>query len=249
MADIFVSYSRQDRKRVAPLVDLLTAQGWSVWWDREINPGERFEELIDREITAARVVLVVWSRHSIPSRWVRNEALEAMDRDILVPVRLDEGKVPVAFRQSQAADLTRWTSRVEEDELEHLLSAISEKLRSNYSLGNLGDLLSNGRRSWAFRRPMLAATAAAILAGLAVLLWWAAPSRPAPADLASSIALLRLQPATGSATEAFFADSLAEELAGLLAGLDGLQLSTRLAAWEIPAGLEPDAIAERLRLN
>lgn len=30
MADIFVSYARQDRPRVAPLVALLEEQGWDV---------------------------------------------------------------------------------------------------------------------------------------------------------------------------------------------------------------------------
>ena len=249
MADIFVSYSRHDRKRVAPLVELLTGQGWSVWWDREINPGERFEELIDREITAARVVLVVWSRHSIPSRWVRNEALEAMDRDILVPVCLDRGKVPVAFRQSQAADLTKWPSAVDEVEIEHLLSAIGEKLRSPYSLGNLGDYLSFGKRRTGFRRPAVFGAALAAVAGLALVLWWLTASRPQTAELASSMAIMRLQPATGSATEAFLADSLGEELSALLAGVEGLQVSNRLAAWEMPAGLARGDIADRLKVN
>ena len=128
MANIFVSYSRRDRKRVKPLVELLENQGWSVWWDRDISPGDSFEELIDRQITEAQVVIVVWSKHSIESRWVRNEALESMERDILVPVQLDALKLPVAFRQAQSADLTRWPRRADETELRMLLEAVSEKL-------------------------------------------------------------------------------------------------------------------------
>ena len=40
MADIFVSYARADKARVAPLVAALERQGWSVWWDPAIVPGQ-----------------------------------------------------------------------------------------------------------------------------------------------------------------------------------------------------------------
>ena len=55
LADIFVSYSRQDKARVAPLVAALEAEGWSVWWDPEITPGEEFDALISRELEARPV--------------------------------------------------------------------------------------------------------------------------------------------------------------------------------------------------
>ena len=74
----------------APLVAALERQGWSVWWDRSIPPGRNFDEVLEEEIDAARCVVVVWTDASIDSQWVRSEALEGMERDILVPVRLDE---------------------------------------------------------------------------------------------------------------------------------------------------------------
>lgn len=46
MADVFVSYSRSDKALVAPLVAAIEAQGWSVWWDAEIAPGQEFDLLI-----------------------------------------------------------------------------------------------------------------------------------------------------------------------------------------------------------
>ena len=46
MADLFVSYARADRARVAPLVAALEAEGWSVWWDPEIGPVQEFDRLI-----------------------------------------------------------------------------------------------------------------------------------------------------------------------------------------------------------
>ena len=105
MADIFLSYSSSDRDRVTPIVAALERRGWSVWWDRAILPGGAFEELIDEAIAAARCVVVAWSKTAVESRWVKNEALEGMERDILVPLMLEEVRIPVAFRQTQAARL------------------------------------------------------------------------------------------------------------------------------------------------
>jgi adenylate cyclase len=108
LADIFVSYSRQDRARVAPLVAALEAQGWSVWWDPEINPGEEFDSLISRELEGARSLIVVWTPQSVDSRWVRGEARDAADRGVLVPVRFEHAKLPIDFRALHATDLDEW---------------------------------------------------------------------------------------------------------------------------------------------
>src|SRR5579862_746617 len=86
MADIFVSYARADKLRVAPLVAALEAQSWSVWWDPEITPGQEFDSQISAALDAARAVIVVWTPASVESRWVRGEAREAADRGQLVPV-------------------------------------------------------------------------------------------------------------------------------------------------------------------
>ena len=105
MADIFVSYAREDRACVTPFIDLLVAQGWSVWWDRALTPGTTFENVIDAEITGARCVLVFWSKNSVKSDWVLAEANEGLERDILIPIMLDEVRVPLVFRRKQYAFL------------------------------------------------------------------------------------------------------------------------------------------------
>jgi len=80
MADVFVSYARSDKTLVAPLVAAIQAQGWSVWWDPEIDAGQQFDDQIEAELKAAKAVLVVWTPTSAASRWVRGEAREAADR-------------------------------------------------------------------------------------------------------------------------------------------------------------------------
>jgi TolB-like protein/tetratricopeptide (TPR) repeat protein len=105
MADVFVSYSRKDRSRVASIVAALEAQGWSVWWDPAIAPGQEFDRRIAAELAQASVVLVVWTEDSVESRWVRGEARDGADRDILVPVRFGHATLPIDFRAIHTIDL------------------------------------------------------------------------------------------------------------------------------------------------
>jgi TIR domain len=109
MADVFLSYASEDRERAHMIADALTARGWTVWWDRQILPGETFESVIERELASADCVLVLWSQHSVQSHWTKAEADEALNRGVLVPALIDEVRIPIAFRHVQAASLIDWT--------------------------------------------------------------------------------------------------------------------------------------------
>ena len=108
MADVFVSYARLDKARVAPLVAALERRGWSVWWDPDITPGEEFDSQIEMQLQAAGAVVVVWTPTSVASRWVRGEAREAADRSILIPVRLEGARLPMDVRAIHTIDLDQW---------------------------------------------------------------------------------------------------------------------------------------------
>src|ERR1700684_1483118 len=71
MADVFISYARTDKPRVAPLVAAIKAQGWSVWWDPAISAGQQFDDQIEQELQAASAVVVIWTTASVTSRWGR----------------------------------------------------------------------------------------------------------------------------------------------------------------------------------
>lgn len=124
MADVFISYARADKARVAPLVAAIEARGWSVWWDPEITPGQEFDDRIDIEIDAAKAVLVVWSPVSVVSRWVRGEAREAADRGILVPVRFDTARLPMDVRAIHTTDLDGWDEDVASPPAQEFLHAL-----------------------------------------------------------------------------------------------------------------------------
>ncbi len=129
MADIFISYARADKSRVSPLVAALEAQGWSIWWDPAIAPGEEFDAMIGAELDAARAVLVVWTPQSVDSRWVKGEAREAADRGVLVPVRFDNARLPIDVRAIHTTDLDAWGGDRESAAFKSLCSALEAKLK------------------------------------------------------------------------------------------------------------------------
>jgi hypothetical protein len=106
--DIFISYAREDENWVQTLVRGLEERGLSVFWDRNIPAGQTWRTHIGRSLNNARCVVVVWSRHSIESQWVAEEADEGKQKGILVPVLLDAVAPPIGFRSIQAADLSDW---------------------------------------------------------------------------------------------------------------------------------------------
>jgi len=125
MADVFISYARADKARVAPLVAAIEAKGWSVWWDPEISPGKEFDDEIDVELQAAKSVLVVWTPTSVVSRWVRGEARDAAERGLLVPVRFDQARLPIDVRAIHTTDLDDWGENASSPAAQECLHALA----------------------------------------------------------------------------------------------------------------------------
>ena len=104
MADIFISYSSEDRDLVAKLARDLEAHGLTVWWDFNLVGGQGFREQIHEQLTAAYAVIVIWSRASVASKWVLDEADEAARMKKLIPLRMPDLQVhdiPLGHRQAQ----------------------------------------------------------------------------------------------------------------------------------------------------
>src|SRR5438067_2321292 len=108
MNDIFLSYASADRAVAKIFADAIESFGWSVWWDREIPLGENFDRVIEDELKAARCAVVLWSKESVRSRWVRAEASSAAARECLIPVLIDSAPIPLEFNLIQTAELLNW---------------------------------------------------------------------------------------------------------------------------------------------
>jgi hypothetical protein len=108
MSEIFISYSSKDRKTTRSVVRLLEKSGWQVWWDKNIPPGKTFDRVISQALDAAKCIIVLWSKNSVKSDWVIEEALEGMERKILIPTQIDSVRLPFGFRRLQTINLSRW---------------------------------------------------------------------------------------------------------------------------------------------
>ena len=94
---VFISYAREDREAVALLAKQLEAQGFAVWWDWQLVGGSNYRHAIQEELTKADKVIVVWSRHSVRSDFVIDEASAAKEAGKLVPIRIDGSAPPLGF--------------------------------------------------------------------------------------------------------------------------------------------------------
>ena len=129
MADIFISYASEDRPRAKALAAALESRNSTVWWDRHIPPGKTFDAVIAEHLNSALCVLVLWSRSSVDSDWVKEEAQEGARRRILIPVLLEDVDIPLGFRRYQAAQLTQWRGEVDSPEFQQLLDAIQSLVK------------------------------------------------------------------------------------------------------------------------
>ena len=205
MADVFVSYARVDKTRVAPLVAAIEARGWSVWWDPEITAGQLFDDQIEAQLAAAKCVVVVWTPTSVSSRWVRGEAREAADRGILVPVRLDEARLPMDVRALHTTDLDMWNDDPASPAFQEVLRALSG---------------------------MMARSAAS---GAGTSLPGAAIAAPPTKSQRVSICVLPFANMSGDAEQEYFSDGISEDIITDLSKVSSLAVVSRNTAFSFKA--------------
>lgn len=133
MSDIFISYAREDRDKAERLARIFERQNWSVWWDKDIPPGRKYADVIGAELASAKAIVVLWSRTSIASDWVKDEAQEGANRGVLVPALIEKVNPPYGFRQVQTADLSDWNGSASDAELQSLVNGVGGLIRKPVS--------------------------------------------------------------------------------------------------------------------
>jgi TolB-like protein/tetratricopeptide (TPR) repeat protein len=108
VADVFLSYSRDDQAIARRFAEGFQHEGFSVWWDQTLNAGEAFDQVTEQALDVAKAVVVLWSKRSVNSRWVRAEATQAQADGRLVPVMIEACKRPIMFELTHTAELQDW---------------------------------------------------------------------------------------------------------------------------------------------
>jgi adenylate cyclase len=201
MADVFVSYSRSDKARVAPLVAAIEAKGWTVWWDPEICPGQEFDRQIAAELKIAAAVVVVWTSTSVESRWVRGEAREGAERGILVPVRFERADLPIDVRTLHTTDFDDWGEDPRSPQAQEVMRA-------------LGTII--GRRRALHSAPAISASG---------------QSASAHGSARAAICVLPFANMSGDPEQEYFSDGITEDIITDLSKVSALAVTSRNSAF------------------
>jgi TIR domain len=213
MSDIFISYSHKDRAWAKLFVHAIERHGWLTFWDRIIPPGKTWRQTIGRELKDARCVIVLWSKTSVESNYVQQEADDANERGILIPVLIEEVTPPFGFRHIQAADLADWKGEEQSEPFQRLTASItalvvSSHLKTNQERTPLEEIVTdNSEVPGSFGVP-ITLLSILVLAGISVLL----PTRLFTSGWAPAIGIGSLA-ATITYGLFFFFDRRASELA------------------------------------
>lgn len=108
MPDVFLSYNREDQAVARRFAEAFAAQGLEVWWDTALKSGEAYDEVTETALRTAKAVVVLWSKKSVVSRWVRAEATLADRNKTLVPCMIEPCERPIMFELTQTAELGHW---------------------------------------------------------------------------------------------------------------------------------------------
>src|SRR5882672_1218972 len=165
--DVFISYAHEEVKVARRLADaLVAARGWSVWWDTSLKTGEQYPKKIQDAVAASRSIVVLWSRNSTTSDWVVAEASEGWNRQVFVPVQLDDSEPPLPFRQTQSRNLAAWRGGLRDP----AFLALIEDIQRVHALGpevSAAELAERENRRRAYQRKVWIRRAA--YAGLVLL--------------------------------------------------------------------------------
>lgn len=74
--------------------------------------------------------MVVWSKASVDSEWVVEEATIGKQRKVLLPIKIDEVVFPLGFTMRQTGNLIGWKGDVNHSEFIRLTGTIRELLRN-----------------------------------------------------------------------------------------------------------------------
>jgi Tol biopolymer transport system component len=164
MADLFISYSREDQEVARRFAEGFERAGLSVWWDQSLNPGEAFDQVTEQALEQARAVIVLWSKNSVSSRWVRAEATQANADGRLVPVMVEACKRPIMFELTHTADLSKWKGNLDDPTWQAFIASLQRFVRHGaHGVGEPGLPIQASKPSL---RERLVAFASTLLAAL-----------------------------------------------------------------------------------
>ncbi|MEO8160029.1 MAG: TIR domain-containing protein, partial [Arenimonas sp.] len=222
------------------LAQALESAGLQVWWDTLIEGGAAFAKTIESALAASDAVIVLWSRNSMASDWVLDEASRGRELRKLVPLSIDGTEPPLGFRQYQSITLEHAKDTISPASLQAVLRAVLP-LAGREALPRPPAALVALAPANASRRGLLIGGGAiAIAAAMASAVGWrrgwfdAARSADAP----RRIAVLPFKNLSGDPEQRYFSDGLTSEIRIQLSRNALLQIAGQTSSEEVGDGRE-----------
>jgi hypothetical protein len=138
MPEIFLSYARDDQEVARRFAQGFEREGLGVWWDQALNPGEAFDQVTEAALASASAVVVLWSKTSVSSRWVRAEATQANATNRLVPVMIEPCTRPIMFELTHTADLSHWKGKPDDPAWQGFITGLRRFIERRTGTGSTG---------------------------------------------------------------------------------------------------------------
>jgi TolB-like protein len=213
----FLSYARVDQEQAARVARSLTATGMDVWWDTLIEGGAAFTKSIEAALERCDAVIVLWSRRSVTSDWVLDEAATGRKLHKLVPVSLDGVEPPLGFRQYQSIDLSGWRGNAEADEILAIARGVAAAAGHALHRVPAPDSLPPRPQAISRRRILVAAASIAVAGAAGLLAGRRGQFSGHGAASGNSVAVLPFANLSGDREQDYFSDGLSEEVRATLA--------------------------------
>ncbi|HEY7958486.1 MAG TPA: TIR domain-containing protein [Sphingomicrobium sp.] len=238
-ATVFLSYARADEVFARRLALVLQNAGYTVWWDALIEGGAAFSRSIADALESADVVLVLWSKTSVDSDWVKDEAAQGRERHRLIPLSIDGTLPPLGFRQYQVIEIAHWHGRRTSPQFAAIERAIAS------AIGQVATVAGPSRAAVS-RRGLLVGGSAAAIAVVGGASWFAWDRGLLGGRTALSIAVLPFRNLSGDRAQDYFADGLTEEVRTALTRIAALQVLAGTSSEKVQGDDSPKAIAAEL---
>ena len=204
MADVFLSYKREDAAKVRKLVAALRTAGLDTWWDDDILPSAPWEATIETELARAKSVIVCWSPDAVASDNVRSEARVAREDGRLIQVFLKTCEPPLFFGERQGLDLSKWRGNVDDPRIT-ILAKSARKVAAGERIE--GGERPRSRQSWLDRRIHVALAALIVLAGSLAGWWLLAPAKAQGPQTLVVLPFRAINPADRNLVDAIWDDT------------------------------------------
>ena len=176
---------------------------------------------------------MLWSKHSVDSRWVRAEATQAQSSQQLVPVMIEPCKRPIMFELTHTADLSGWTGDQADSRWRSFIDGLRQFAQA-VTPASGAPILRPPQPVARLRITWTVAAIAMLALGTVATWYWqnrGNPTQQVTQNAEASVAVLPFRDMSQNKDQEYFADGVTEEILNALASVRGLSVTARTSSF------------------